>query len=223
VARPKTLIALTFSTNTRRRSASWLRLSCQLTQLDEMAVELGGEGALSSFDSFDPERKFREAWNAVQVARDVPYSLFTFGESELPYFLVLEPSESGKLVSLRQGQVKITRPLIITPDNAEPEFENFFESDDDAGFAQFLLSRTASFSHLRLNNQARGQRFVTDSVEETVSRLNRQLDADDEDRIAILTAPHRLAGFAVMRYAAERVMQSARDNITELRERGFLP
>jgi hypothetical protein len=179
---------------------------------------------LSAFDQFDPERRFREAWNAVQIARDVPYSLFTFGESELPYFLVLEPKRTGELVSLRQGQVTITRPLIITPDNAEPEFENFFDNDEEeAGLAHFLLSRTASFSHLRLHNHARSERFVTDSVEETVSRLNRQLDDDDEDRVAILTAPNRLAGVAVMRYAAERVMQSARDNITELRERGFLP
>jgi len=178
---------------------------------------------LSGFERFDPERQFREAWNAVRIARNVPYSLFTFGESELPYFLVLEPAESGGMVSLRQGQVKITRPLIITPENAEPEFENFFESDEEAGFAQVLLSRTASFSHLRLNNQSQSQRYVSDSVEETVSRLNRKLDQDDEDRIAILTAPNRLAGMAVMRYAAERVMQSAHDNITELRERGFLP
>lgn len=178
---------------------------------------------LSRFDRFDPERRFREAWEAVRIARDVSYSLFTFGESDLPYFLVLEPKDVGQLVSLRQGEVKITRPLIITPENIEPEFENFFESDDDAGLVQFLLSRTASFSHLRLNNQPRGQRFVTDSVEETVSRLNKQLDAEEEDRVAILTAPHKLAGFAVMKYAAERVMQSTRDNITELRERGFLP
>jgi hypothetical protein len=178
---------------------------------------------LSRFDGGDPEERFRAAWSAVQIVRDVPYSLFTFGESDLPYYLVLEPAKLGELVSLRQGQVTITRPLIITPDNAEPEFENFFESEDDAGFAHYLLSRTASFSHLRLNNQAKGQRFVTDSVEETVGRLTRQLDAEDEDRVAILTAPHKLAGFAVMRYAAERVMQSARDNITEMRERGFLP
>ena len=32
-----------------------------------------------------------------------------------------------------------------------------------------------------------------------------------------------LAGFAVFRYAAERVMKSAPENIQELRERGFLP
>ena len=38
--------------------------------------------------------------------------------------------------------------------------------------------------------------------------------------VAILAG---LAGLAVLRYAAERIMQSAPDNIQELRERGFLP
>jgi hypothetical protein len=175
------------------------------------------------FDPFDPERKFREAWQAVHIARSVSYTLFTFGESELPYFLVLEAAQLGQPVTVRQGQVTITRPLIITPDNAEPEFQNFFENEEDAGFVQFMLARTASFSHLRLTNVPRSERIVTDSVAETVARLNRQLDADDEDRVAILTAPRRYASMAVMRYTAERIMLSAHDNITELRERGFLP
>jgi hypothetical protein len=180
---------------------------------------------LPQFSGFDPERRFREAWQAVQIARPVTYTLFTFGESELPYFLVLEAAQPGRTVTVRQGQVTITRPLIITPDNAEPEFENFFDSDGDeeSGLAQIMLARTASFSHLRFNNQSRGERIVSDSVEETVDRLNKQLDDDDEDRVAILTAPAKYANLAVMRYAAERVMQSAKDNITELRERGFLP
>ena len=38
--------------------------------------------------------------------------------------------------------------------------------------------------------------------------------------MAIHTAP---AGVAVLRYTAEPIMQSAPDNLNELRERGFLP
>jgi hypothetical protein len=60
-------------------------------------------------------------------------------------------------------------------------------------------------------------------VDEVVSRLNRHLDAEEEDRTAILTAPHGLGGIAVLKYATERVWQSSADNIKELRERGFLP
>ncbi|MFO0917667.1 MAG: hypothetical protein U0872_05055 [Planctomycetaceae bacterium] len=178
---------------------------------------------LSLFPNFPDEERFRAAWDAVEIARPVSYSLFTFGESDLPYFLVLDPGRSGEQVSITQGEVKITRPMIITPDNIHPEFENFFDNADEEELAQFLLTRTASFSHLRLDNRRGAKRIVSDSLEEAVAKLNRQLDADDEDRVAILTAPLPLAGLALFKYAAERVMKSAPDNITELRERGFLP
>lgn len=175
------------------------------------------------FDDFENEQRFRAAMEAVQIARPVHYSLFTFGQSELPYLLVLSGLGEDRTVSITKGEVKITRPMIITPDNVRPEFQNFFEDDDDAGLAQFILARTASFSHLKLQNQSGPKRIVSDSVEEAVAKLNQQLDDEEEDRVAILTAPAPLAGFAILRYASERVMRSAPDNIQELRERGFLP
>lgn len=171
----------------------------------------------------NPEQAFARLWNAVSIARPVHYSLFTFGESEMPYYLVVNSQSGSDLVTLAEGTVRVTRPLIITPDNAGPEFENFFDSDSVGQMASFLLSRQAAFSHLRFDNQERRGRQVSDSVEEMVAKLNRQLDAEEEDHVAILTAPHGLGGIAVFRYATERVMRSARDNIQELRERGFLP
>jgi hypothetical protein len=88
---------------------------------------------------------------------------------------------------------------------------------------QFMISRTAAFSHLKFDNRSEPAHNLTDSVEEAVSRINRQLDAEEEDRVAVLTAPQELAGVAVFRYATERVIQSTPDNIQELREHGFLP
>jgi hypothetical protein len=171
----------------------------------------------------EQERRFRAAWEAVAIRRAVHYSLFTFGESVLPYFLVLSAAKPGETASLTQGAVKITRPTIITPDNMRPEFSDFFEDSDDERLAQFLLARTAGFSHLRLANASGPKRITSDSVDEIVNKLNRQLDDEEEDRTAILTAPPELAGIALLRYAAERVWSSASDNIQELRERGFLP
>jgi hypothetical protein len=175
------------------------------------------------FDGFDDERRFRAAMEAVQIARRVHYSLFTFGQSDLPYLLILSGLGEDRTVSVTKGEVKITRPMIITPDNARPEFQNFFEDDEDAGLAQFALARSASFSHLKLQNQSGSKRIVSDSVEEVVAKLNQQLDDEDEDRVAILTAPAPLAGFAILRYVWERVYESGPDNIQELREKGFLP
>jgi hypothetical protein len=171
----------------------------------------------------EQERHFRDAWEAVAIRRPVHYSLFTFGESVLPYFLVLSAARPGQTASLTQGAVRITRPTIITPDNVRPEFSNFFEDAEDEQLVQFLLARTAGFSHLRLANSAGPKRITSDSVDEIVNKLNRQLDDEEEDRTAILTAPPQLAGIALLRYAAERVLSSAPDNIQELRERGFLP
>jgi hypothetical protein len=175
------------------------------------------------FNEFEQEQKFRAAWESVAIRRNVHYSLFTFGESRLPYFLVLNASQPGETVSLTRGEVRIARPTIITPDTARPEFQNFFDSDANAEVAQFLLARTAGFSHLKLTNASGPKQVQSDSVDEIVSRLNRQLDDEEEDRTAILTAPPELAGIALLRYAAERVWRSAPDNIQELRERGFLP
>lgn len=175
------------------------------------------------FGSFEDERRFREAMDAVQIARPVHYSLFTFGQSDLPYLLVLSGLDEDKTVSVTRGEVKIARPRIITPDNAPPQFQNFFEDADDEGLARFLLSRVASFSNLKLYNESGPRKIVSDSVEEVIGKLNRQLDDEEEEHVAILTAPAPLAGFAILRYASERIIQSAPDNIQELRERGFLP
>ena len=176
-----------------------------------------------NFSEFEQHRRFQQAWEAVQIARTVHYSLFTFGESELPYFLVCEAQPPQATVTITRGDVRITRPMIITPDNMHPELRNFFESDEEGMLAELFMHRTAAFSHLQFENQHGPAKIVTDSVEEAVAKLNQKLDNDEEDRTAILCAPPNLAGFAAFRYAAERVMRSAPDNIQELRERGFFP
>ena len=178
---------------------------------------------IEDFEDFDDERRFREIWEAVQIARTVSYSLFTFGESELPYYLVCDKPAEGETVSVTRGEVRITRPTIITPENARPEFIGFFGEQEDDSIVEFLMARSAGFSNLQIGNSSGPTEIVSDRVEEAVEKLNRQLDAEEEDRTAILTAPHGLGGVALLRYAAERIWQSAPDNVQELRERGFLP
>ncbi len=175
------------------------------------------------FEHNDAERHFRALWGAVEIARTVDYGLFTFGTSDLPYYLVVDAEEAGQPVDVSRGEVKITRPLVITPYDSRPEFQNFFEEGEFVGMADFLLARTAGFSNLKLERHEGPAKLVSDSVEEVVAQLNRQLDIEDEDRVAILTAPHGLGRFAVLKYALKRIMDSAAGNIQELRDRGFLP
>src|SRR5207247_2186871 len=95
--------------------------------------------------------------------------------------------------------------------------------EDDSEFVHFLLARTAAFRNLKIENTAGPKKLVSDSIEEVVEKLNKQLDTEDEDRVAILTAPPKLGGVALLKYTTERVIASAPDNVQELRERGFLP
>jgi len=175
------------------------------------------------FNSFSDEQRFREMWESVRVERSVPYSLFTFGDSNLAYFLVTSDQKADSMVKVSRGEVKVTRPQIITPFNAGPEFENFFETLEQEEIASFLMTRTAAFSNLRLANQAGPAKIVSDSVEEAVTKLNTQLDSEEEEHVAILSAPSHLSGMAVFKYASERILDSAPGNVQELRERGFLP
>lgn len=174
-------------------------------------------------NEFEQERIFYEAWKAVTIVRSARYSLFTFGDSVLPYYLVCGNQRGTAPLSVTQGDVRIKRPTIVTAENSCPEFQNFFENSEQEGVVQFLLTRTAKFSNLKFRNQIGKQQLVHDSMEAAVEKISQQLDEDEEDRVAILTAPANLAGVAVLKYAAERVFKSAPDNIQELRERGFLP
>ena len=175
------------------------------------------------FDEYEQERRFHEIWDSVSIERSVQYGLFTFGESMLPYFLVCGSRQSRTPVSITKGEVRITRPAIITPDNTTPEFRNFFQEQSEEQIVQFLLARTADFSHLQFENQSGPARIVSDSVQEAVAKLNCQLDDEEEDQVAILSAPPDLGGVALLRYAAERVWSSGPGNVQELREHGFLP
>ncbi len=174
------------------------------------------------FDDFEQRERFEQAWQAVGIARPVRQSLFTFGDSVLSYYLVC--GDPGKMkATIVRGEVKVKRPSLITPENAQGDFRNFFDNDDQRGVAEFLLSRTARFSSMQFENNRGEMKSVDDRMDEAVARLNQQLDDDDEEQVAILTAPPELGGMAVLRYTAERVWQSAPDNLQELRERGFLP
>lgn len=179
------------------------------------------------FDPFDPAAQLYSLFQQVEVRRRVEYHLFTFGDTELKYFLVVDGETPGELVSVTQGEVRVTRPTILTP-YSRPELTGFFEELNEqfgqlGGAVEFLMSRTAAFKDLKIENRHGKSEIVSDSIDEAVAKINRRLDDEEEEHTAILTAPYGLGPIAVFRYATERISDSAPGNIRELRERGFLP
>ena len=56
------------------------------------------------FKESDQQRRIQQAWQAVHIARPVHYSLFTCGETILPYFLICGDSEART----RSGEITFT-------------------------------------------------------------------------------------------------------------------
>ena len=179
------------------------------------------------FDNpFDDSGDIRTLFNRVSIERPVHYTLFTFGDSELEYYLVVDSEKPRDPVSVTRGQVTVTRPTILTPDS-RPELFGFFEEmgadyGDVERSAMFMMSRTAAFQHLNVSNRVGRREVMSDSVDEVVDKLSARLDAEDEDRVAILSAPHGLGPIAVLKYTTEQIGRSAPGNVQELREKGFL-
>ena len=184
------------------------------------------------FDSlFDGPGDIRALFNRVRVEREVRYTLFTFGDSELEYYLVVGAKDPRDPVAVTRGQVTVTRPTILTP-GSRPELFGFFEEDTEGEewkgedlerSAVFMMSRTAAFQNMNLSNRVGKREAMSDSVEEVVERLGRRLDSEDEDRVAILSAPHGLGPVAVLKYTTEQIGRSTPGNIKELQEKGLLP
>jgi hypothetical protein len=64
---------------------------------------------MSLFDEFEQFQRFKSAWSSVRIERSAEYGLFTFGDSELPYYLVTSSDEGDRLVKVRKGKVTISR------------------------------------------------------------------------------------------------------------------
>lgn len=180
----------------------------------------------SPLDPAASHRQFRRLLGRIRIARPVRRSLFTFGDTDLPYLLIT-PTEDGP-AELARGEVTVTRPTILTP-SSRPEFFGLFEDlaaeagRDLADFAMFALQRTAAFDRLRVSNELGLPERPGGGVEEVLARVNRRLDDEEDEDTAVLVAPRRLGPLVVLKYATERIARSGPDNVQELRERGFLP
>ena len=108
------------------------------------------------------------------------------------------------------------------PGGADPWEGAMGDGEDGEEVVRFLMSRGVKFGDLQVGHRRLKRGTVARSPERVVEQLKDEI-LDEDDRTAILVAPHGLGGVALVRYAAECIMDSAPGNIGELRERGFLP
>lgn len=181
----------------------------------------------SPLDPMAGQRQLAALMARIRLARPVTRSLFTFGHSVIPYYLVFEPGRDGQSV-MQFGEVKVSKPTILTP-SRDPEFFGLFEQlaeesgADLADYVQFALQRTAAFDRLKVENEFSQPTKPGGGVEEVLDRINARLDDEEDEDTSVLVCPRGLGPLAVLKLTGDRIQRSAADNVQELRERGFLP
>jgi len=170
----------------------------------------------------DLEKKIEHAWKKTEILRQSRQLLFTFGDTELPYYVLAESLMNAGDTVVRRGEVVVQKPMIVAPPWQRGASVEGFSSEGEA-CVRLLVQRAAYIPPYRYRNQAQSMAVQAGGLSETAERIGKKLEEDDDRLVAVIKGDPDLWEVSVMRYCIERMVQSTPHNIQELRERGFLP
>ncbi len=173
------------------------------------------------------DEKIREAIERTEILRAPKQSLFTFGTTNIYYYLVTEPvySELVKNVTetvVREGRVIAERPRIVTPyylsgvegfsSNARRYFDALIEAHGP-NVPGLLYS---------YRNEPKELNIVSDNLLSVVEKLNAKIDQRGDPLSTIIKGQDELWDVALMKFIYEMTSKSLKDNIMQMGARGLL-
>jgi hypothetical protein len=167
-------------------------------------------------------QEFRQIIEQTRVLRFPRYRLATFGASEISYSIVSAVSQEPARSTLRTGRVTAERPRILSAEALSRQFEGFGEQSDT--FERWLKD-TFRDAFRGLEYTFRNQ--LTDTTphqadaRELAERVQKDLEARDVSRAAVIFGPEKGWQFALMKFILEETSQSFPTNVRELEERGL--
>ena len=172
------------------------------------------------------DQRIREAIERTQILRPPKQSLYTFGTTNIYYYLLTEPAYSDTVADtretvLREGRVIAERPKIVTPyylNNLEgfgPEARRYF---------RFLMDEQPDMQGLMYTykNEPKGMNIITDRMSAIVDRLNADIDRRSDPLTAIIRGEDILWDVSIMKFIYEVTRNSAPDNLRQMGRRGLL-
>ncbi len=173
------------------------------------------------------DERIREAIKHTEIVRVPKQSLYTFGTTNIYYYLVTEPVYSELIQNItetvvREGRVIAQRPRIVTPyylsnlEGFSPEARRYFEElvkehgPDIRGV--FYTYR----------NEPKELNIVSDSLRSVVDKLNAEIDKRGDPLAAIIKGEDELWDVSLMKFIYEITSSSVRDNLRQMGSRGLL-
>lgn len=171
--------------------------------------------------------RIREAIERTEILRAPKQTLYTFGTTNIYYYLVTEPvySELVKDVAetvIREGRVIAERPKIVTPyylnslEGFSPEARRYFS----ALLEEFGANSQGLFYTYR--NEPKEFNIVSEHLPAIVAKLNAEIDRRNDPLTAIIRGEDILWDVSLLKFIYEMTRSSVPDNLWQLGRRGRL-
>jgi hypothetical protein len=173
------------------------------------------------------DERIRKAVEHTEILRAPRQSLYTFGTTNIYYYLVTEPAYSGPLdieteTVVREGRVLAERPKIVTPyylaglEGFSTDARRYFESliEEYGPNVPGLL--------YAYKNEPKELNIVSGHWQSVVDKINAEIDQRSDPLAAIIKGLDELWDVALIRFIFEMTRRSLGDNIGQLGARGLL-
>ena len=173
------------------------------------------------------DERIKYAVLATEILRAPKQNLYTFGTTNISYFLVTQPiysdsKEGDTETVVREGKVIAERPRIVTPyylsrlEGFGTEARRYFES---------LLNEygpnTAGVFYT-YKNEPKDLNIVSDSLPSVIEKINAEIDQRGDTLSAIIRGVDTLWDVSLLKFIFELTRRSLGDNVQQMGRRGLL-
>lgn len=173
------------------------------------------------------DEKIRNAVENTEILRTPRQDLYTFGTTNIYYYLVTEPAYSGLIgdateTVIREGRVRAERPRIVTPNYLYGL--DGFSADARRYFEQLIETYGPNMPGLlyTYRNEPGEMNIVSDHWRSVVEKLNARIDDKGDQLAAIIKGTDELWDVALMKFIFELTRRSLSGNVGQLDAKGLL-
>ena len=173
------------------------------------------------------DQRINYAIRHTEILRAPKQSLYTFGTTNIYYYLVTEPAYAELVTNVtetvvREGRVITGRPRIVTPyylsrlEGFSPEATRYFESLVKEYGPNI---RGVYYSY---KNEPKELTIVSNNLLSVVDKLNAEIDQRGDPLAAIIKGEDELWDVSLMKFIHEVTRNSLQENLMQMGSRGLL-
>jgi hypothetical protein len=165
------------------------------------------------------DKKIQHAIEQTRVLRSPAQNLATFGSTNVYYYLVTELMDQVNIV--REGRVIAAKPKIVTPSYLI-NLEGF--SGQARRFIELMEAQNpyAPGIFYSYKNEPREMNVISESLEQIVDSINRQIDTQHDPLRAIIAGSEELWDVSLIKFTYELTSRSLHQNLEEFQQYGLL-